>query len=134
MLPETTVRLARECKNIVGLKAASGNLQQISHLMDIKPQVLMCSGDDALTVDIMKMGGVGVISVFSNAFPVELIKLVRAMQAGNTEEARRLNCKYQELYRLLFVDGNPAGQSSPSIYWASAKMCFVCHLCPHHRL
>ena len=110
MLPETTVRLARECKNIVGLKAASGNLQQISHLMDIKPAGFdVLSGDDALTVDIMKMGGVGVISVFSNAFPVELIKLVRAMQAGNTEEARRLNCKYQELYRLLFVDGNPAG-------------------------
>lgn len=110
MLPETTVRLARECKNIVGLKAASGNLQQISHLMDIKPAGFdVLSGDDALTLDIMKMGGVGVISVFSNAFPAELIKLVRAMESGNTEEAHRLNSKYQELYRLLFVDGNPAG-------------------------
>ena len=110
MLPETTVRLARECKNIVGLKAASGNMQQISHLMDIKPANFdVLSGDDALTLDIMKMGGVGIISVFSNAFPTELIRLVRAIEAGNIEEARCLNNKYQELYRLLFVDGNPAG-------------------------
>lgn len=110
MLPETTVRLARECKNIVGLKAASGNLEQISHLIDIKPaDFVVLSGDDALTLNIMKMGGVGVISVFSNAFPKELLALVRAMEAGDVEEACRLNEKYSELYRLLFVDGNPAG-------------------------
>lgn len=110
MLPETTVRLARECKNIVGLKAASGNLQQISHLMSIKPAGFdILSGDDALTLNIMKMGGVGVISVFANAFPAELIKMVRAIESNNLEEARNLNNNYQELYRLLFVDGNPAG-------------------------
>lgn len=110
MLPETTVRLARECKNIVGLKAASGNLQQISRLIDIKPADFdVLSGDDALTVDIMKMGGVGVISVFSNAFPSQLVELVRAMEKGDVEKARLLNDKYTEIFRLLFVDGNPAG-------------------------
>lgn len=110
MLPETTVRLARECKNIVGLKAASGNLQQISRLMDLKPKDFdVFSGDDALTVDIMKMGGVGVISVFSNAFPAELVRLVRAMQAGETDNARLLNDKYNKIFQLLFIDGNPAG-------------------------
>lgn len=110
MLPETTVRLARECKNIVGLKAASGNLQQISRLIDIKPADFdVLSGDDALTVDIMKMGGVGVISVFSNAFPSQLVELVRAMERGNVEKARLLNDRYAEIFRLLFVDGNPAG-------------------------
>ncbi|MBQ4063896.1 MAG: 4-hydroxy-tetrahydrodipicolinate synthase [Bacteroidaceae bacterium] len=110
MLPETTVRLARECKNIVGLKAASGNLQQISRLIDIKPADFdVLSGDDALTVDIMKMGGVGVISVFSNAFPSQLVELVRAMEKGNVEKARLLNDKYAEIFRLLFVEGNPAG-------------------------
>lgn len=110
MLPETTVRLAKECKNIVGLKAASGNLQQISRLMDIKPEGFdVLSGDDVLTVDIMKMGGVGVISVFANAFPTELANLVNAMKAGNVEEAIRLNSAYSEMYRLLFVEGNPAG-------------------------
>ena len=110
MLPETTERLARECKNIVGLKAASGNLQQISRLIDIKPADFdVLSGDDALTVDIMKMGGVGVISVFSNAFPSQLVELVRAMERGDVEKARLLNDKYAEIFRLLFVDGNPAG-------------------------
>lgn len=110
MLPETTVRLARECKNIVGLKAASGNLQQISHLIDIMPKGFdVFSGDDALTIDIMKMGGVGVISVFANAFPTELAALVKAMKAGKNEEARRLNDSFCDIYRLLFIEGNPTG-------------------------
>lgn len=110
MLPETTVRLARECKNIVGLKAASGNLQQISHLIDIMPKGFdVFSGDDALTIDIMKMGGVGVISVFANAFPTELAALVKAMKAGKNEEARRLNDSFRDIYRLLFIEGNPTG-------------------------
>lgn len=113
MSPETTVRLAQECKNIVGLKAASGNLQQISHLMDIKPAGFdVLSGDDVLTIDIMGMGGVGVISVFANAFPVQLLRLIDAIKSGNREEARRLNGAYGEIYRLLFVEGNPAGAKS----------------------
>lgn len=110
MLPETTVRLAQECKNIVGLKAASGNLQQISRLFDIKPAGFdILSGDDALTVEIMKMGGTGVISVFSNAFPAQLKQLVEAAAQGDFAEARALNDKYSKIFQLLFVDGNPAG-------------------------
>ena len=110
MNPETTVRLAQECKNIVGFKAASGNLQMISHLMDIKPAGFdVLSGDDALTLDIMKMGGVGVISVFANAFPVQLAELIKMIQAGDYENARNLDESFRDIYSLLFVDGNPAG-------------------------
>lgn len=110
MLPETTVRLAEECENIVGLKAASGNLQQISRLFDIKPKNFdILSGDDALTVDIMKMGGTGVISVFSNAFPTELKELVVAAEQGKFDKARSLSDKYSRIFQLLFIDGNPAG-------------------------
>ncbi len=110
MLPETTVRLAQECKNIVGLKAASGNLLQISRLFDIKPANFdILSGDDALTVEIMKMGGTGVISVFSNAFPAQLKQLVEAAAQGDFAKARALNDKYSKIFQLLFVDGNPAG-------------------------
>ena len=110
MTPETTVRLAQECKNIVGFKAASGNLQMISHLMDIKPAGFdVLSGDDALTLDIMKMGGVGVISVFANAFPVQLAELIKMIQAGDYENARNLDESFRDIYSLLFVDGNPAG-------------------------
>ena len=110
MNPETTVRLAQECKNIVGFKAASGNLQMISHLMDIKPAGFdVLSGDDALTLDIMKMGGVGVISVFANAFPVQLAELIKMIEAGDYENARKLDESFRDIYSLLFVDGNPAG-------------------------
>ena len=110
MNPETTVRLAQECKNIVGFKAASGNLQMISHLMDIKPAGFdVLSGDDALTLDIMKMGGVGVISVFANAFPVQLAELIKMIRAGDYENARKLDESFRDIYSLLFVDGNPAG-------------------------
>jgi 4-hydroxy-tetrahydrodipicolinate synthase len=57
----------------------------------------------------MKMGGVGVISVFANAFPAQLANFVRLIENGNYEEARRRDESYSEIYRLLFVDGNPAG-------------------------
>lgn len=110
MLPETTLRLAAECKNIVGLKAASGNLEQIGRLIAMKPKdFVVLSGDDSLTLPIMKMGGEGVVSVFANAFPAELSAVVRAAAQGCFDEAAQSDAKFAEIYRLLFVDGNPAG-------------------------
>lgn len=110
MLPETTLRLAAECKNIVGLKAASGNMEQIGRLIAMKPKdFVVLSGDDSLTLPIMKMGGEGVVSVFANAFPAELSAVVRAAAQGRFDEAAQSDAKFAEIYRLLFVDGNPAG-------------------------
>ena len=110
MSPETTLRLANDCENIVGLKAASGNIEQISRLIAMKPKdFVVLSGDDSLTITIMKNGGEGVVSVFANAFPAELAELVHAAAEGRFDEAERLDAKYAALYRLLFVDGNPAG-------------------------
>jgi len=110
MLPETTLRLAAECKNIVGLKAASGNLEQIGRLIAMKPKdFVVLSGDDSLTLPIMKMGGEGVVSVFANDFPAELSAVVRAAAQGRFDEAAQSDAKFAEIYRLLFVDGNPAG-------------------------
>jgi 4-hydroxy-tetrahydrodipicolinate synthase len=110
MHPETTARLALECKNIVGFKAASGNLEQIKRLLEIKPDTLdVLSGDDALTYEIMKAGGVGVISVFGNVYPKEFVAFVRLMQQGRYNDAKVLNESYSEVYKLLFADGNPAG-------------------------
>ena len=83
ILPSTVVRVAKECPNIVGFKAASGNLAQIKELIDMAPEGFgVFSGDDSLTVDIMEAGGIGVISVFGNAYPQEMVALVRAMQEG----------------------------------------------------
>ena len=110
ILPSTVVRLAKECPNIVGYKAASGNLAQVKELIDALPENFgVFSGDDALTVDIMEAGGVGVISVFGNAYPKEMTALVRAMQEGRVGDARNLHDKLNELFQLIFVDGNPSG-------------------------
>lgn len=110
MQPETTVRLAKECSNIIGFKAASGNIEQIKKLLAIKPDTLdVLSGDDGLTYEIMKAGGVGVISVFGNVYPKECVELVRLLQQERYDEAKALSDRYSEIFRLLFVDGNPGG-------------------------
>jgi 4-hydroxy-tetrahydrodipicolinate synthase len=110
ILPSTVVRLANECPNIVGYKAACGNLAQIKELIAAVPAHFdVFSGDDGLTVDIMEAGGVGVISVFGNAYPLEMIKLVRAMQEGRVGDARNQHARLHELFQLIFVDGNPSG-------------------------
>lgn len=110
ILPSTVVRVANDCPNIVGYKAASGDMGQIKELIATKPENFdVFSGDDALTFDIMSAGGVGVISVFGNAFPREMTQLVAAVQEGRIDDARLMNENLKELFRLIFVDGNPSG-------------------------
>ncbi len=110
ILPSTVVRVANDCPNIVGYKAASGDMEQIKELIATKPEKFdVFSGDDALTFDIMSAGGVGVISVFGNAFPREMTQLVGAIQEGRIDDARLMNESLKELFRLIFVDGNPSG-------------------------
>lgn len=113
ILPSTVVRVANDCPNIVGYKAASGYMEQIKELIATKPENFdVFSGDDALTFDIMSAGGVGVISVFGNAFPREMTQLVAAVQEGRIDDARLMNENLKELFRLIFVDGNPSGVKS----------------------
>ncbi len=110
MQPETTIRLAKECSNIIGFKAASGNIEQIKRLIAEKPDTLdVLSGDDGLTYDIMKAGGVGVISVFGNVYPKECVELVRLLEQKRYDEAKELSDSFSEMFRLLFADGNPGG-------------------------
>ena len=110
MQPETTIRLANECSNIIGFKAASGNIEQIKKLIAMKPDTLdVLSGDDGLTYEIMKAGGVGVISVFGNVYPKECVELVRLLEQKRYDEAKELSDSYSEMFRLLFADGNPGG-------------------------
>ncbi len=110
MFPETAARIARDCPNVVGYKAASGNIEQIRRLIEIKPAHLdVFSGDDGLTVDVMEAGGLGIISVFGNACPAELKNIVDKMFEGKVEEARKLIDGLGETLRLLFVEGNPCG-------------------------
>lgn len=107
---ETTVRLARECGNIVAIKEASGNLEQVDEIIKNKPLDFdVLSGDDGLTFPMIAVGAVGVISVIGNALPKEFSKMVRLSLKGEYDGARRIHHKFIELFSLLFVDGNPAG-------------------------
>lgn len=107
---ETTLRLARDSKNIIGIKEASGNLDQVGLILKHRPKdFLVISGDDALTLPILAMGGDGVISVVGNALPEEFARLVHAAIKGDFEAAREEHLKLIELITLLFVEGNPGG-------------------------
>ena len=110
MKAETTVRLARDCKNIVAVKEASGNLEQVDEIIKNKPDTFdVISGDDALTFPMIACGAVGVISVIGNAMPKEFSRMLRLEQNGEFEPARKIHHMFTDLFNLLFVDGNPAG-------------------------
>ena len=106
----TTVRLARDCQNIVAIKEASGSLEQVDEIIKNKPAHFeVISGDDALTYPMVACGAVGVISVIGNALPKEFSKMLRLEMKGEFEAARKIHHKFTDLFSLLFVDGNPAG-------------------------
>ena len=106
----TTVRLAKDCKNIVAIKEASGNLEQVDEIIKNKPASFdVISGDDALTFPMISCGAVGVISVIGNALPRELSRMIRLEFKGEYDGARKIHHRFTDLFSLLFVDGNPAG-------------------------
>ncbi len=107
---ETTVRLARDCENIVAIKEASGSLEQVDEIIKNKPSdFAVISGDDALTFPMISCGAEGVISVIGNALPKEFSRMIRLEFKGEYEGARKIHHRFTELFSLLFVDGNPAG-------------------------
>lgn len=107
---ETTVRLARDCENIVAIKEASGSLEQVDEILKNAPRGFdVISGDDALTYPMVACGAVGVISVIGNALPREFSKMIRLEKKGEFEGALKIHHRFTDLFSLLFVDGNPAG-------------------------
>jgi 4-hydroxy-tetrahydrodipicolinate synthase len=110
MTAETTLRLARDCDNIVAIKEASGNFTQIDDIIKNKPENFdVISGDDGITFPLITLGAVGVISVIGNALPKEFSRMVRLALNGDYDAARHIHHQFTELFKLLFVDGNPAG-------------------------
>lgn len=110
MLPETVARLAKECGNIIGIKEASGNIDQMARIRELAPEsfALIC-GDDGLTVDAMRRGGVGVISVLAQLYPAEVAAVVRVAADGRFDEADALLAPLGEITSELFEEGNPVG-------------------------
>jgi 4-hydroxy-tetrahydrodipicolinate synthase len=107
---DTCLELAHECKNIAGVKEASGDLTQIMKIIKGKPENFsVISGDDMLTIPVISAGGIGVISVLGNAFPAACAELVNHALRNNFKAAREIQFKYLEMIELLFVEGNPCG-------------------------
>jgi 4-hydroxy-tetrahydrodipicolinate synthase len=110
MLPGTTLRLAHEFDNIVAVKEASGNLNQVNYILRDKPRDFkVLSGDDQLTLAMIAMGGSGVISVTSNAFPFEFSEMVRKALDKRLSKAQKIQNELLEFMDQLFVEGNPSG-------------------------
>ena len=106
--PDTVVRLAAECRNIVSIKEASGSVERVSELRARLPKAFtILSGDDSLTLPFMSVGAVGVVSVASNLFPAEVCALVRAFASGDVKEAEKLHRKLFPLFKALFIEPNP---------------------------
>ena len=107
---ETTLRLANDFENIVAVKEASGDLQQIAEIIEKRTaNFLVLSGDDGLTSKMIAMGGDGVIAVIGQSHPKDFSAMVRAGLKGDIEKANQLHEKLNPIYEPLYIDGNPAG-------------------------
>jgi len=110
MTADTTLRLAKDCPNIIGIKEASGNIEQAMRIFKNKPKnFLVISGDDNLTLPLIAAGADGVISVVANAFPKVFSEMVRLSLKGDFKKAQHLHYKTFEVTEQLFADGNPGG-------------------------
>jgi len=106
--PETIARLARDCKNIVGVKEASGNLEQMARIRALCDDKFdLISGDDSLTLPVLSIGGTGVISVVANIVPRDVTDMVAAFGKGDIKEARQLHYKLMPLVKAMFIETNP---------------------------
>ena len=106
--PETIARLASDCKNIVGVKEASGNLDQMSRIKQLcGPSFDLISGDDSLTLPVLSIGGTGIISVVANIVPRDVANLVAEFEKGNLKKAQEIHYKLLPLIKAVFLETNP---------------------------
>ncbi|MDR0895032.1 MAG: 4-hydroxy-tetrahydrodipicolinate synthase [Prevotellaceae bacterium] len=110
MTAETTLRIARDFNHVIAIKEASGDISQMDDIIKNKPASFnVISGDDGITFPLITLGAIGIISVIGNAFPREFSRMVRLALQGDYPNALTIHHKFAELFKLLFVDGNPAG-------------------------
>ena len=110
MVAETTIKLATDCKNIVAVKEASGNMGQIMQIIKNKPKDFqVISGDDVLTLPMMAVGATGAISVIANACPKSFSEMVNHALKGNFEKASLLHYRLLEIMNAIFEEGSPSG-------------------------
>ena len=110
MLPTTVARIANDCKNVIGIKEAAGDIVQAMKLIQITPKgFLVISGDDMITLPMVLAGGAGVISVIGEGFPKDFSEMVRLGLQRKVDEAYQLHYKLAYAIDMIFEQGNPAG-------------------------
>ena len=110
MAAETTLRLARDCPRIIGIKEASGDVEQIARIIDGRPEGFrVLSGDDKLTLELMRRGADGVVSVVGNLLPERVAALTAAAADGDWRRAEAIQRELEPWCRMLFAEGSPAG-------------------------
>lgn len=106
--PETVSKLASSKENIIGIKCASGDIDQIIKIIKTTPDdFIVLSGDDSLTYHIMALGGKGVISVASNIIPAKMVEFIQSMDNDNWGNARKMQLELFDLFKVLFIETNP---------------------------
>jgi len=108
MLPETFARLYGDFPNVIGIKEATGNVARVSETISLTNEdVLILSGDDALTLPMMAVGAKGVISVANNIIPKEISQMCKLALEGKFEEAKKIHNQCWDLFKVLFIETNP---------------------------
>lgn len=105
--PETIAKISSDCKNVVAIKEASGSLEQISRIKYLVPKIELLSGDDALTLPLLSVGGVGAVSVVANIVPKDVSELIRSYLSGNPKRAMEIHYKLFPLIKAIFLETNP---------------------------
>lgn len=106
----TTIRIAEDCPNVVAIKEASGNISQIEQIIAGAPDGFeVLSGDDGLAYTVLSLGAAGLISVVANVLPAEMTQLVHSTLDGDIDNALDAHRRLRDIFRLSFVEGNPAG-------------------------
>ena len=108
ILPATVARIYKDCKNVVGIKEASGNLDQVTQLMSlVDNKFILLSGSDEVTLPIMVLGGKGVVSVVANIVPRQMHDLAESFLKGKIAESRKLQLYLYDLIKAMFIETNP---------------------------
>ena len=128
---DTLLRLVRDCPNIYAVKEASGNLDQMTDVINRSPSdFIVLSGDDNLALELVRRGGDGVISVASNLFPKEMVSMVHAAMEGDYATAEKIESYFADFFKTCFIETNPIPIKTAMAHYGRCREIFRLPMCP----
>lgn len=128
---DTLLRLVRDCPNIYAVKEASGNLDQMTDVINRSPSdFIVLSGDDNLALELVRRGGDGVISVASNLFPKEMVSMVHAAMDGDYATAEKIESYFSDFFKTCFIETNPIPIKTAMAHYGRCREIFRLPMCP----